>query len=102
MRGAPLENVERIWADLQTYYREFKPSAQLEMLKLSSFSFAANWRKRAPCLKSKANNLRHTGAALLHVWCKYMTTGSLIHQQIKLALERSSRMEAIITEQKVL
>lgn len=98
--GSPHENLTTIWEALQRYYRDFKPAAQLEGLKLSSFSFASNWKKKTPQLKGKANALRHTGEALLAVWQTYMNPANLQHKQIELLLRRSVRLEQIITEQK--
>lgn len=98
--GTPQENVEKLWQDLLEYYRIYRPAAQLETLKLSSFSNARAWRSKAPQLKSKANKIRHSGGALLFVWRKYMNNLDLQHKQIEMMLQRSERMEIIITEQK--
>lgn len=96
--GTPRDNLNQIWSDLQDYYRAFHPAARLEGLKLSSFSDSINWKKRTPQLKSKANIIRHTGEALLNIWQKYMDPSIIQHKQIELLLQRSVRVEELLTQ----
>jgi len=71
------------------------PSARFTNMKLGMFGGTVN---DFPCLKGKANEIRHIGKPLLKAFEVHMNKDSAVDKQILVALKLSVRFETLLDE----
>ena len=96
MRHEPEDNCALIWKEITEIYERDKYKERLGSLQLSMFCSASDPHKSMPKLKSKSSESRHLGKPLLEIWQKRMDARNVQHVQIRLALESSVAIEAVL------
>jgi hypothetical protein len=97
--NAASANLKQIWKEMTTYCRDNNISTFAHVT-LSMFTSPQAPFDSYPRLKGRATEVRNLGEALLDVWSRYMTHGDVQHEQIKLLLQRSIRMEVLLRDYK--
>jgi hypothetical protein len=88
------KNMENLWECIREYYKTHAVSCQFQNLQRSMFE--ACKKSTFPCLKGKAAEIKHLGAALLHAFKTMVVEDDSWKQRIRLALQASLDIDTII------
>lgn len=94
MRASPLANLCTCWNFIKKWYSTHEVDCKYrQLIKLTMFKR----KKDFPKLRGKASEVRGLAPALVELWEKYMSK-SKSHQKILMLLQKTSRMNDIISE----
>jgi hypothetical protein len=99
--GTAEENLEAVWARVNEYYKAYPSPYRYSNMKLSMFINPERPYHKMAKLKGRGAEVKALMPALLWVWTRYyMVPGNQQHEEIKLGLQCSSRIDEILEENK--
>jgi len=100
--GSPEENVDEVWAERLSYYREHQLRNHYRQMKLGLFCKPRSPFARFPNLRGESIEVRNLGPTLLKIWTDRMDSASMLHQQVAFMLRCSVKLESMIQDHKSL
>ena len=94
---SPSANMEYLWGLLKQEFRGCQHS-HFNNICLSMFTQVRQPHKRSPQLKGRAGELKSMNKAMLSVWTRLMQPDDPTHQQIRLALTASAKMDEVLDD----
>ena len=96
LRGAPAENIERIWGEIHADYKANRVPTQMSNLKLKSFHNPQKIADEYPRLKAKAAETKDLVAPLCRVWERHMDARDNDHIRIRNMLRKLVELQGIL------
>ena len=96
--GTAAENLQRVMLRAKDFWKRNDISEHYGNVKLSMFHNPEKPNDNFPKLKGRAAEVKTMTTALCEIWNFYADMNDMVHKQIGLALRKSARLDAIMTE----
>jgi len=94
--GSPDENLVQLWEQMRAFYKARHITGTYTNMFLGLFTKRRSPNTSYPKMRGKACEIKLLGEALLQVWLHYYDAASDIHGQIRLLLQYSVGLDAIL------
>jgi len=94
--GSPDENLVQLWEQMRAFYKARHITGTYSNMFLCLFTKRRSPNTSYPKMRGKACEIKLLGEALLQVWLHYDDAASDIHGQIRLLLQYSVGLDAIL------
>lgn len=100
MTNTLAENMQALWTMIEAEYKARGDREGYSYIRLSMFCFSRNPNTKYPKLKGRAVEIKSLGPVLLIIWKRLMDRTCDVHQNIKIVLKKSVRMDEILSQHK--